>query len=180
MLEDRAIRNKIRHTIIKAEKDEIITKDEVAFIIDILEKGRKEIERKATKVEMLKGELEQIKETRDLLTGSGKEASGAERLSRVFGNKFNVELDKKSTEFNLMRGQVAQLKANEEAIVGVIEDLIKAKERDIARRETAEKLREARELQKEREKEFKEKVFKEKMKEQEDTVAPKEDGKKDK
>jgi Asp-tRNA(Asn)/Glu-tRNA(Gln) amidotransferase C subunit len=55
----------------------------------------------------------------------------------------------------MLKGEIAQLKTTEQSIIDLIENLSKAKERDIARQETAKKLREAREIEKERRAQFK-------------------------
>jgi hypothetical protein len=171
MLEDRAVRNKIRHVVLKAEKDEIITKEEVAFIIAIIEKGRKEIEQKASKLNMLKGEIAQLKENNIIIaeTRNDKELSGGDRIAALFSNRFTDELDKKKVQMDMLRGEIAQLRANEAAIVSLVENLIKAKERDIARQETAAKLREAREAQAEKTKKIKKALTKEQADKAEET-----------
>jgi len=172
MLEDRAERNRVRHTILKAEKDEIITKDEVAFIIGLIENGRKEIEKKVRALTMLKGELNQLKQDREVLTTSMKEGPLAGKKTKLVGlisTKFDSDIDKKKVQIDAMRGEVAQLKSTEQAIVGVIENLSKAKERDIARQETSKKLREAREVEKERRKQKKESLTKEQADRTEET-----------
>jgi len=171
MLEDRAVRNKIRHVVIKAEKDEIITKEEVAFIIALIEKGRKEIEHKASRLNMLKGEIAQLKENNVLVAETRKDGSlvGSDRIAALFSNKFTDELDKKKVHMDMLRGELAQLRSNEAAIVGLVENLIKAKERDIARQETAAKLREARAAQAEKTKKIKKALTKEQADKAEET-----------
>lgn len=172
MLEDRAERNRVRHTILKAEKDEVITRDEVSFIIELIENGRKEIEKKVRSLTMLKGELNQLKQDRDAMVGSMKDGPLAGKKTKLVGlisTKFDSEIDTKKAHIDGMRGEIAQLKATEKAIVGVIENLSKAKERDIARQETAKKLREAREVEKERRKQKKESLTREQADKAEET-----------
>lgn len=149
MLEDRAVRNRLRHTVIKAEKDEIITQEEVAFIVSIIENGRKEIEKKVSDLNSLKGQIAQLKESTKSIKDF-REGSTKLRLENILSEKFGAELESKQTRLNMLKGEISQLRANEHAIIGLIESLIKAKERDIARQETAEKLRTARAVEKER------------------------------
>lgn len=166
MLEDRAVRNRLRHTVIKAEKDEIITQEEVAFIVSLVEKGRKEIEKKVSDLNSLKGQVAQLKENNKLIADS-KESDAKLRFEGVLKEKFALELESKETRLNMLRGEISQLRANEQAIMGLIESLIKAKERDIARQETADKLRAARAVEKERH-EVRKKAL---LKEQADTTG---------
>lgn len=95
MLESRAERNKLRHVVIKAEQEKVISKGEVGFVVTLVE-------------------------------------------------RFRGDIEKKLKQLTQLQGEIAQLKANEVIIISIVENLIKAKERDIARQETAKKLREAR------------------------------------
>jgi len=108
MLEDRQVRNKLRNVILKARDNEIISKEEAGFIVTLVEKFRADIERKV----------------RDM---------------------------------DIIRGELSQLKANEQIIMGVVENMIKAAERDRARQETTARLKEHREVERERDKEWEEK-----------------------
>lgn len=101
MFEDRAERNKLRHIVLKAREDEIISKEEAGFIVTLTE-------------------------------------------------RFRADIEKKTKVLNTLRGEIAQLGANEQIIVNVVENLIKAAERDKARRETASRLRDSREVENER------------------------------
>jgi hypothetical protein len=65
-------------------------------------------------------------------------------------DRFRQDIVKKEREALILQGQIAQLKINEQIIVQLIEGLVSAAERDIARRETAQKLREARDIQEDR------------------------------
>ena len=160
MLEDRAVRNKIRHTVLKAEKEEIITQEEVAFIVSIIEKGRKEIDKKVSELNALKGQILQLKESGALMKDARK---GDKKLNieGILAQKFVGQLETKEIKRDMLRGQIAQLRSNEQAIMGLIENLIKAKERDIARQETHDKLRAAREVENERHRKRKNALLKE-------------------
>jgi hypothetical protein len=61
MLEERKERNKLRHTILDAEKRNIITKQEVGFIVTLVERFRSDIEDKSRKLHSLQGELNQLR-----------------------------------------------------------------------------------------------------------------------
>lgn len=166
MLEDRAVRNKLRHTVIKAEKDEIITQEEVAFIVSIIEDGRKEIEKKVSNLNSLKGQIAQLKESAGSLKDF-REGDKKLRLEHALAEKFMLDLESKETKADMLKGEIAQLRAQEYAIMSLIESLIKAKERDIARQDTAEKLRAARDVEKEKH-EARKKAL---LKEQADTIG---------
>ena len=58
--------------------------------------------------------------------------------------------EKKVKQLHVLTGEIAQLKANEQVIINLIENMVAAAERDIARRETMDKLKAAREVQEER------------------------------
>ena len=91
-LEDRATRNNARKLIMKAEDKNLISKEEAGFVVTLIERFRKDTERKLQQLTMLQGE-------------------------------------------------VAQLRANERVITDMIDNLIKAAERDRARQETAARIR---------------------------------------
>ena len=88
-------RNALRQVIIKAQHDDVMTQEEAGFVITLIERFRKDIEKK-----------EKI-----LLT---------------------------------LQGEISQLRTNEQVIVQLIESMISAAERDLARQETTKKLKEAR------------------------------------
>jgi hypothetical protein len=92
MLKDRVDRNKLRNVVDNAAKRKIITKEEVGFIVTLIERFRADIENKIRQVHMLQGEI-------------------------------------------------AQLKNNEQIIVNLIESMIAAAERQIARQATMEKIK---------------------------------------
>lgn len=60
MLESRIERNKLRHTIMNAEQRKIITKEEVGFIVSLVERFRNDIEKKINSLHILKGEISQL------------------------------------------------------------------------------------------------------------------------
>jgi len=92
MLDSRIDRNKLRNVVDNAAKRKIITKEEVGFIVTLIERFRADIENKVRQVHMLQGEI-------------------------------------------------AQLKNNEQIIVNLIESMIAAAERQIARQATMEKIK---------------------------------------
>ena len=61
MLEERKERNKLRHTILDAEKRNIITQQEVGFIVTLVERFRNDIENKSRKLHSLQGEISQLR-----------------------------------------------------------------------------------------------------------------------
>lgn len=62
-------------------------------------------------------------------------------------DRFRADIIKKEKQMLVLQGEIGQLRANEQIIVQLIESLVGAAERDLARRETAQKLREAHEIQ---------------------------------
>ena len=73
-------------------------------------------------------------------------------------DRFRADIIKKEKQLLVLQGEVSQLRANEQIIVQLIEGLVMAAERDVARRETAQKLREAHELKDERRAAIKERL----------------------
>jgi hypothetical protein len=69
--------------------------------------------------------------------------------------RFRADIEKKIKALHMLQGEISQLKVNEQIIVNMIENMVAAAERDIARQQTMAKLKEAREVQKEREAERK-------------------------
>jgi len=108
MLEDRADRNKLRNVVLNAEDREIITKEEVGFVVSLVE-------------------------------------------------RFRSDIEKKVKQLHVLQGEIAQLKTNEQIIMDLIENMVAAAERDLARQETMNKLKAAREVQDERRKALKDK-----------------------
>ena len=94
-LPNRGDRNKLRHVIAKAQAAEVMTQEEAGFAITLIERFRKDI-------------------------------------------------DKKLKQRIMLDGEISQLKTNEQVIVQLIESMISAAERDIARQETMAKLKDAR------------------------------------
>lgn len=97
-LPTREARNKLRQVVIKAQKEKVMTQDEAGFVITLIERFRKDVDKKE----------------RQLLT---------------------------------TQGEINQLKLNEQIIVQLIESMVSAAERDLARQETMKKLKEAREVE---------------------------------
>lgn len=109
MLEDRGDRNKLRTIVMNAEDSKVMSKEEAGFVVALVE-------------------------------------------------RFRVDIEKKIKQMNILQGEIGQLKVNEQIIIELIENMISAAERDIARQETMRKLKEAREIQEERREALKEGV----------------------
>ena len=107
MLESRDERNKLRHVVMNAEDRKVISKEEVGFIVALVE-------------------------------------------------RFRSDIEKKIKQLHLLQGEISQLKINEQVIIDLVENMIAAAERDIARQATMRKLKEAREVQEERREALKE------------------------
>jgi hypothetical protein len=107
MLESRDERNKLRSVVMNAEDRKVISKEEVGFIVALVE-------------------------------------------------RFRSDIEKKIKQLHLLQGEISQLKINEQVIIDLVENMIAAAERDIARQETMRKLKEAREVQEERREALKE------------------------
>jgi hypothetical protein len=61
MLEERADRNRLRHVIMNAEQRSAISREEVGFIVTLVERFRSDIEKKTKQIHILQGELAQLK-----------------------------------------------------------------------------------------------------------------------
>ena len=55
--------------------------------------------------------------------------------------RFRSDIEKKVKQLHLLQGEISQLKSNEQIIINVVESLISAAERDIARQETMNNLK---------------------------------------
>ena len=98
-----------------------------------------------------------VREDRNKLRGVVISAEKNEIITReeagfvlALVERFRADITKKEKQLLVLQGEVSQLRANEQIIVQLIEGLVSAAERDIARRETAQKLRDAREVENER------------------------------
>ncbi len=67
MLEDRSKRNTLRHVIDKAEKKNMMSKEEVGFIITLTERFRADIEKKIRQLHMLQGEIAQLRTNEQIM-----------------------------------------------------------------------------------------------------------------
>jgi hypothetical protein len=99
----------------------------------------------------------ELREERNKLRGVVISATQNEIITReeagfvlTLVDRFRNDITKKEKQALLLQGEISQLRANEQIIVQLIEGLVSAAERDIARRETAQKLREGREVENER------------------------------
>jgi len=101
MLDTRQDRNKLRSVVMNAEDSKVISKEEVGFIVALVD-------------------------------------------------RFRSDIEKKVKQHHILAGEIAQLKVNEQIIIDLVQNMIAAAERDIARQETMRKLKEAREIQDER------------------------------
>jgi hypothetical protein len=64
--------------------------------------------------------------------------------------RFRSDIEKKVKQLHALQGELAQLKANEQIIIELVQNMVAAAERDLARQETMNKLKAAREVQEER------------------------------
>jgi len=92
MLDSRTDRNKLRNVVDNAAKRKIIGKEEVGFIVTLIE-------------------------------------------------RFRADIDGKIRQVHMLQGEIAQLKNNEQIIINLIESMIAAAERQIARQATMDKIK---------------------------------------
>lgn len=64
--------------------------------------------------------------------------------------RFRGDIERKVKQLHALQGELAQLKANEQIIMELVQNMVNAAERDLARQETMNKLKAAREVQEER------------------------------
>lgn len=82
--------------------------------------------------------------------------------------RFKKDVAKKEKQLLTIQGEINQLRANEQIIVQLVESMVAAAERDIARQETMKKLKEAREVEEDRHAERAERNQETALKEQEE------------
>lgn len=75
--------------------------------------------------------------------------------------RFRNDIEKKIKQLHVIQGEIAQLKNNELIILDLIENMVAAAERDLARQEAVTKLKAAREVQEERRQALRDKTPKE-------------------
>lgn len=61
IIEGRVERNKLREIIFAAEEERVITKEEVGFIVTLVERFRADIEKKFKQIHIIQGEINQLK-----------------------------------------------------------------------------------------------------------------------
>jgi hypothetical protein len=92
LAENRKDANRLRHIVDRAAREKIITKEEVGFIVTLIE-------------------------------------------------RFRADIDKKIKQLHVLQGEIAQLKSNEQIIINLIESMIAAAERQLARQATMERIK---------------------------------------
>jgi hypothetical protein len=61
MLKDRAERNRLRQAIMAAEKNKLVSKEEIGFIVTLIERFRAELDKKMQAASILQGEIAQLR-----------------------------------------------------------------------------------------------------------------------
>ncbi len=61
MFEDREQRNKLRQIVMKAERNNVVTKEEAGFVTTLVNRFRIDIEKKIKQLHMLEGQISQLK-----------------------------------------------------------------------------------------------------------------------
>ncbi len=109
---------------------------------------------------MLENREERNKLRQVIFTAEDREAITKEEAGFIVSlvERFRSDIEKKIKQLHVLQGEIAQLRANEQIIVDLIENTILAAERDLARQETMNKLKAAREVQDERRQALKEKT----------------------
>ena len=92
LAENRKDANRLRNIVDRAAREKIITKEEVGFIVTLIE-------------------------------------------------RFRADIDKKIKQLHVLQGEIAQLRSNEQIIVNLIESMIAAAERQLARQATMERIK---------------------------------------
>lgn len=101
---------------------------------------------------MLQDRSERNKLRRVVMNAEDREIISKEEAGFVVAlvERFRVDIEKKIKQLHVLQGEIEQLKTNEAIIVDLIENMVAAAERDLARQETMNKLKAAREVQDER------------------------------
>lgn len=117
---------------------------------------------------MLEERVERNKLRQVIFTANEKDAVTKEEAGFVIAlvERFRSDIEKKIKQLHVLQGEIAQLRANEQIIIDLIENIVSAAERDLARQETMNKLKAARDVQEERRQALKDKT----PSEQADTV----------
>jgi hypothetical protein len=72
--------------------------------------------------------------------------------------RFRSDIERKVKQLHALQGEISQLKTNEQIIIDLVQNMVAAAERDLARQETMNKLKAAREVQEERRKVLRDKI----------------------
>ena len=109
---------------------------------------------------MLEDRSERNKLRQVIFTANEKDAVTKEEAGFVLAlvERFRSDIEKKIKQLHVLQGEIAQLRSNEQIIVELVENMISAAERDLARQETMNKLKAAREVQEERRQAVKDKT----------------------
>lgn len=101
---------------------------------------------------MLNDRTERNKFRNVVMNAEDKKAITKEEAGFVVSlvERFRSDIEKKIKQLHVMQGEISQLKINEQIIAELIKNMVAAAERDIARQETMEKLKEGKEIQSER------------------------------
>lgn len=110
--------------------------------------------------EMLEERTERNKLRSIVLNAEDREIITKEEAGFIVSlvERFRLDIEKKIKQLHVLQGEISQLKSNEAIIVDLVENMISAAERDLARQETMNKLKAAREVQDERRQALREKT----------------------
>jgi len=67
MLQDKIKKNKLKQIITAAEKKNIVTKEEIGFIVAIVEKFRSDLDKKVRQQYLLQGEIAQLRSNEQII-----------------------------------------------------------------------------------------------------------------
>jgi len=77
LLEDRDRRNKLRSVVQTALRQNLVSKEEMGFVVALTEKFRLEIERKVKQAHMIQGEISQLQQNEQMIINLVENMIGA-------------------------------------------------------------------------------------------------------
>jgi len=111
LLEDRDRRNKLRSVVQTALRQNLVSKEEMGFVVALTEKFRLEIERKVKQAHMIQGEISQLQQNEQMIINLVENMIGAaardkarqETLAKLKEGRENTKIRRAETKEKLKK-----------------------------------------------------------------------------
>lgn len=114
MLKDRAERNRLRQVIMDAEKKKIVTKEEIGFIVTLVERFRADLDKKMRQLDILQGEISQLRNNEAVVMNLIENMVAAAERALERQKKFDVMKEEVDEEKIIDQADVVNIEVEQE------------------------------------------------------------------